>query len=144
MTATLLIITLLCVGLTELSIRRARRRARRSARLVRQLEARVAHLESERTRLSQELDVAYANGAALADRSLKRRAALVRIAKHCRADRIVANSVMDAGFKLGDQCNRRDEAIEALTRRVDELMAELKPLRTFYGKFRYAEIESLT
>lgn len=57
-----------------------------------------------------------------AARSLRRRAALVRIARHCRMQRIVGDAMVDAGFKLGDQCNRRDAAIEAMTRRIEELM----------------------
>ncbi len=55
-----------------------------------------------------------------------------------------AGAAVDRCLERRREVAGRDAAIEALTKRVAELLGELKSLRAFYGKFRYAEIESLT
>lgn len=59
-------------------------------------------------------------------RSFRRRRALVRIARYCRETKHMLDVVFDAGTMLDEenreQIRRRDEAIDALTARVAELM----------------------
>lgn len=95
----------------------------------------------DQDRISAELDAAHVAGAALVDRywraerragrqfvrSFKRRSALVRVARYCRATRddlAVADTVF-AGLAAGlhEQTVRYDAAIEALAGRVAELTA---------------------
>jgi hypothetical protein len=140
MTVATLIISLLAIGIAEWALRRARRRIRRTRRLVRQLEASVAELEVDRDRISAELDAAHLTGAALSDRywraerragrqlvrSLKRRAAIVRIARHCRDTAETLDVAIEAGVMLAADCQaaiaHRDAAIDAMTARIAALM----------------------
>lgn len=107
---------------------------------ARHLRDRIRQLETDRDRFSAELDAAHLLGAALADRywraerragrqfvrSFKRRAALVRIARYCRQlrDDLDVADIVGAELAAGmhDQAARYDAAIEALTRRIAELM----------------------
>ena len=139
------VIGLIALAVDAVTVRRYR--ALRTRRLIRQLRGRVStleadlrHAEAERDGISAELDEAYLSGAALADRywhaerrtgrqlvrNVKRRAAIVRIARYCRetADTwdIAVDYVSGVMDQLREQIDARDRAIDALTRRVAELM----------------------
>lgn len=93
---------------------------------------RTRALEAEATLadVSKQLDDAYAATAVLIiERDEAQRSTGRAVFRNIEAKRAIAG---------------RDRAIDALTTRVAELLAELRPLRKFYGKFRHAEIESLT
>lgn len=79
----------------------------------------VGRLRRARSRCAQTKRSA---GAALV-RSVKRRAALVRVARYCRAMDVTLSSAISAGIELGRQVGDRDAAIDALTARIAELMA---------------------